>query len=625
MESFSGSQLVQAEPDASSFPHGGMRATFEARGYTVWDATSPMFLQDGPHGTKVLYIPSVFISYTGEALDEKTVLLRSCQAVNKATLELISLVGTEEDKQAQHVYVTLGTEQEFFLVDRAKASLRPDIKMTGRTLFGCPPPKHQQLEDHYFGYVPSKALAVMAEAEFELWKMGVPVKTRHNEVAPGQFEMAPIFEEASVAVDHNHLTLNTLSRVAHRHGLKALFHEKPFKGINGSGKHCNWSLSTDSGINLLEPGENPETNDLFLLTLTSILLGMHRHGGLLNAAIASASNEHRLGAHEAPPAIISAFLGAHLDEVLNSIVEDRKPVSHVTTEFKEISVGEAKLNLKIAHLPPVKRDLTDRNRTSPMAFTGNKFEFRAVGSSQSPSFPTAIMNAITAAGMNEIIADLRTIKMANGTLSKADIKSVLKRFILETRRVRFEGNNYSNEWVVEAQKRGLLNISSAPEAYLQLLDKANFDVIVNQLSIVSKSELESRFRVLNETYVKKLIIEARTLKEIAQQFISPTTFSYCKDIASGISHISGFVKTETLETKSLALLMEELTRLSQSINSIDQAIIKAEEIEDETKASVEAANIVKPLLTSIRESIDRIETMLPDGIYPFPKYIELLF
>jgi glutamine synthetase len=582
-----------------------------------------MFLQDGPHDTKVLYIPSVFISYNGDALDEKTVLLRSCQAIKKATLELMELAS---DHQAEHVHVTLGTEQEFFLVDRTKANLRPDLKMTGRTLFGCAPPKHQQLEDHYFGKIPSKVLAVMAEAEYELWKMGVPVKTRHNEVAPGQFEMAPVFEEASVAVDHNHLTMGVLSTVAHRYGMKVLFHEKPFKGINGSGKHCNWSISTDAGLNLLDPTEKPEDNDLFLLTLTSILLGIHRHGGLLNCAIASANNEHRLGAHEAPPSIISAFLGAELDEVLNSIAEDRKVVARLTQEIKEISLGETKMNLKVAHLPMVKKDTTDRNRTSPMAFTGNKFEFRAVGSSMSPSFPVTVMNTVTAAGMKEILAELHKVKSNKAKPSREEIRSVLKKFILETKRVRFEGNNYSAEWVKEAEMRGLLNNRSAPEAFLQLIEKYNRQLIVDELGIASASELESRFHVLNEAYVKTLVIEAKTLKEVAVQFISPAAFKYCKEIAAGLSVMGTLaIPVKTIETEQLHRLIELSNSLAQLIKDLDGAVEKVESMDDHAQAAMLASQSLKPLLGKIRLALDGIEEGLPDDSYPFPKYSELLF
>lgn len=621
IDAFSGSQLVQAEPDASSFPHGGMRTTFEARGYTVWDTTSPMFLREGPHGTKILYIPSVFISYTGEALDEKTVLLRSCQAISDSTKELIKLVSGQE---VSRIHVTLGTEQEFFLVDRAKYALRPDLRLTGRSLFGIPPPRHQQLEDHYFGTIPSRVLAALSEAEFELWKLGVPVKTRHNEVAPGQFEVAPVFEEASVAVDHNHLTMDVLGRVAHRHGLKALFHEKPFKGVNGSGKHCNWSLSTDAGENLLEPGENPEENPVFLAVLASILLGMHRHGGLLSCAIMSASNEHRLGAHEAPPSIVSAFLGEHLDAVVRSVING-KPVERRTSHtYESIPVGAQKLDLKVAHLPEVKRDTTDRNRTSPMAFTGNKFEFRAVGSSQSPSFPVTILNSIAAAGMQEVSAAL---KAKGSNLSRDAIMAVLAEKFKESERMRFEGNGYSAEWVTEAERRGLLNARNAPVAFLELVRPENRKALVEQLAIMTLPELQSRFRVLNEKYVQLMAIEGKMLGRLATQHISPAAFSYCKDVAAGMSILTAFApgKLETLETQALPKLLENSASLAKAIAELEEAVEKVEALEDPADAARLAAETLRPAMAKARSILDSMEALMADDAYPFPKYRELLF
>lgn len=624
-DAFSGSQLLQAEPDASSFPHGGMRTTFEARGYTVWDTTSPMFLQEGPHSTKILYIPSVFISYTGEALDEKTVLLRSCQAISRASAELIQLVSGEH---VQRIHVTLGTEQEFFLVDRAKYALRPDLKLTGRSLFGQPPTKHQQLEDHYFGKVPSRILAAMSEAEFELWKLGVPVKTRHNEVAPGQFEVAPIFEEASVAVDHNHLTMEVLAKAAHRHGLKALFHEKPFKGVNGSGKHCNWSLSTDDGLNLLEPTETPERNPVFLAVLVSILVGLERHGGLLNASIASASNEHRLGAHEAPPAIVSAFLGEHLDAVLSSLGKTAEsPSRRTSVQYQRVNLGHVKVDLKVAHLPDVKRDMTDRNRTSPFAFTGNKFEFRAVGSSQSPSFPVTMLNTVAAAGMNEVLAALTAKKGAKGSLAQDDILHVLATFVERTKRIRFEGNGYSADWVAEAEKRGLLNAKDAPEAFAQLIEPANKKCIVEDLQIATESELMSRYHVLHEKYVQFLVIEAKTLRNIAVQSLSPAAFGYCKELAAGIHMIREFVgpTVDTLETRNAPKLLAILNSLALKVDTLEAATLKVEALEDPTAAAKAASAELKPAIAAVRVCLDALEEGMADDAYPFPKYSELLF
>lgn len=404
VDAFSGSQLLQAEPDASSFPNGGTRATFEARGYTVWDTTSPMFLQEGANGTYILYIPSVFISYNGDALDEKTVLLRSVELINNTATDLLHLLG---HKDVTRVSATLGTEQEYFLLDRGLYALRPDLKICGRTLLGSLPPKHQQMEDHYFGRIPSRVLAAMSEAELELFKLGVPVKTRHNEVAPAQFELAPIFEDATVAVDHNLLTMDVLHRVAHRHKLKVLFHEKPFHGINGSGKHCNWSMAADNGLNLLEPTAHPESNPTFLLVLVAVINAVFKHSALLRCGIASASNDHRLGGNEAPPSIISVFLGEHLTEVLDSIEQGREMKKNSEPKLQSIKVGGTVLDVKVSTLPEIARDLTDRNRTSPFAFTGNKFEFRAVGSKQSPSFPVTLLNAAVASSLSEVTAAVK--------------------------------------------------------------------------------------------------------------------------------------------------------------------------------------------------------------------------
>lgn len=476
IDAFSGFQLLQSEPDASSFPNGGIRTTFEARGYTIWDTSSPMFLRTGPHGTSVLYVPSVFISYNGDALDEKTILLRSTNALSQAAVKLLRVLG---DKETQSVYTTLGTEQEFFLIDRATYNMRPDLKISGRTLIGNVPPKHQQLDDHYFGQIPSRVLACLSETELELYKLGVPVKTRHNEVAPAQFEMAPIYENDSVAVDHNLILMETLHQVAHRHKLKALFHEKPFAGVNGSGKHCNLSMSTDTGENLLEPTVKPETNYRFLLVLVATLEGVHRHGGLLRASIASCSNEHRLGGNEAPPSIISAFLGEHLTEVLNSIEESRDIKTFSQAHLKTVKVGGTVLDLKVNALPQIARDLTDRNRTSPFAFTGNKFEFRAVGSKSSPSFPTVLFNSMIAEALNDVTDALVKQMGSKAEPSVDDVLTVVRQFIKSSKNIRFEGNGYSAEWHAEAAKRGLPILKNAPDAFRQLIDKSHVKLMTS--------------------------------------------------------------------------------------------------------------------------------------------------
>ncbi len=631
LDSFSGSQLMQAEPDASSFPSGGIRSTFEARGYTVWDTTSPMFLQEGPHGTTTLYVPSIFISYTGDALDEKTILLRSCTSLSAAAVDLLRLLG---DEQTKRVHITLGTEQEFFFVDRALYAMRPDLKMTGRTLLGAAPAKHQQLEDHYFGQIPSKVLAAISEAELELWKLGVPVKTRHNEVAPRQFEMAPVFEEASIAVDHNLLTMHVLHKVGHRHGLKCLFHEKPFAGVNGSGKHCNWSMSTDTGMNLLEPGAKPEENYPFLVVLAAILLGLKRHSGLLSASIASAANEHRLGANEAPPSIISAFLGAQLNEVLDAI-EANRPVRTGYVTKKGVNVGDKTIDVKIAHLPAISRDATDRNRTSPFAFTGNKFEFRAVGSSQSPSFPVTMLNAATAAALQDVIAMIKERKGAKSVPSTEDIIDVVRAVVRETKGIRFEGNGYSEEWVVEAKSRGLPNLPTCPDALKQLLTVENHKMLVDKIGIMNESELQSRFNILCEKYTKDLLIEANTLKSICRQNLLPSVFKFRKDLAAGISVIGQV--TSVTSTKACAKEREILERMNSTsdglydtLDQVDKAIAETGGSghggeEDAEKVSQYASRHLKPLIMAMRRHADKLEEDLADEYYPMPKYSEILF
>ncbi|HEY9229855.1 MAG TPA: glutamine synthetase III, partial [Gemmatimonadaceae bacterium] len=455
MEAFGASQLIQSEPDASSFPSGGLRATWEARGYTAWNPASPVFLSE-MGGVKTLYIPSVFVGYNGEALDEMTPLLRSSDVLSEKAIELLELLG---DKKVYRVFTTMGPEQEYFLIDRSHFALRPDLVMAGRTLIGAPPPRGQQLEDHYFGGIPERIQACIADVEYELYRLGVPIITRHNEVAPSQFEMAPRFEETDVAVDHNQMVMATLRRVALRHGLQALLHEKPFAGINGSGKHCNWSMSIASdnpdldGYNLLKPGKTPHQNVRFLVFLAAVLRAVHKYSGLLRAGIGTSGNEHRLGANEAPPAIISVFMGATLTKVIDSIANGKLATS---AEQEMIKLGVAKL-------PEIEKDNTDRNRTSPFAFTGNKFEFRAVGSSQSIAFPIVLLNAAVAEAIGEITESLRAELKKTKKVDDAVLK-VVRPIFKQTSPVRFEGNNYSDEWVKDAAKRGLLNLRRTPEA-----------------------------------------------------------------------------------------------------------------------------------------------------------------
>src|SRR5512133_1903423 len=522
MESFTGAQLIQSEPDASSFPSGGLRATWEARGYTAWNPASPVFIVESAD-TRTLCIPSVFIGYNGEALDEMTPLLRSSDVLSDKAIALLELLG---DKGVQRVFTTMGAEQEYFLVDRALYALRPDLVMGGRTLVGAAPPRGQQLEDHYFGGIPERIQACISEVEHELYKLGVPIVTRHNEVAPCQFEMAPHFEETDIAVDHNQLVMATLRRVALRHGLQALLHEKPFAGINGSGKHCNWSMAIAAdnpeldGYNLLKPGKTPHQNVRFLLFLAAVLKGVHKHAKLLRAGIGTSGNEHRLGANEAPPAIISVFMGGMLRKVVDAIADGK---TSANAEQEMIKLG-------VARLPESEKDNTDRNRTSPFAFTGNKCEFRAVGSSQSIAFPIVLLNAAVAEAIGEITASLRAELKKTKKVDDAVLK-VVRPIFKETAPVRFEGNNYSPEWAKEAAKRGLPNLRRTPEALAQLGTKQSHKLLTS-LNILSETELESRYHVRLERYIKDMLIELHTMRELVDTFVLPAAFEYSGSLAN---------------------------------------------------------------------------------------------
>ncbi|KAJ2005286.1 hypothetical protein H4R26_002043 [Coemansia thaxteri] len=626
LDQFSGSQLLQSEPDASSFPSGGMRTTFEARGYTIWDTSSSMFVQEGPNGTSILYVPSVYISYNGDALDEKTVLLRSNEVLSRAASELVNLI--EPEAHVSHVYTTLGTEQEFFLVDRTMYALRPDLKITGRTLVGQLPPRHQQLEDHYFGRIPSRVMRVISELELECLKLGIPIKTRHNEVAPGQFEVAPIFEEASAAVDHNLLTMDVLHKVAHRHNLRVLYHEKPFKGINGSGKHCNWSMSTSRGENLLDPTVRPETNHRFILFLLAVLRALQEHAALLRVAISSSSNEHRLGAQEAPPGIISAFLGDQLTEVLDAIEQNRPLKNFSVPQFQSIKVGGTVLDVKVAALPSIARDLTDRNRTSPFAFTGNKFEFRAVGSKQSPSFPVTVLNCAVTAAVGEITAALRAQAEAGGRArpSEEDKLAVIRQFIGLTKNVRFEGDNYSEEWTREAERRGLPNIRTAPEAFTHLIKPKHMDMLVKDTGIFTASELTSRYHIINERYAKDVLIEAETLVTIVGQQILPAAFEYRKGLAEAAAALKAVdvgagpeVDTLNVLTPLVAALQGQLRALTQA----SEAAVAHASDDSNSHARFACENLV-PAIASTRAAADALEVVVADKFWPLPKYTELL-
>lgn len=526
--------------------------------------------------------------------------------------------------RVNHVYTTLGTEQEFFMIDRSLYTLRPDLKITGRSLIGRLPPRHQQMEDHYFGKIPSKVLAAISETELELCKLGVPIKTRHNEVAPAQFEMAPIFEEALIAVDHNLITMDVLHKVAHRHKLKVLFHEKPFKGVNGSGKHCNWSMATDMGDNLLDPTLRPETNYRFLLFLVATLRAIHQHGGLLRAGIASASNEHRLGANEAPPGIISAFLGDHLTEVLNSVEEDRPIKNFSVPEFQSVALGGTVLDLKVATLPSISRDLTDRNRTSPFAFTGNKFEFRAVGSKQSPSFPVTLLNSAVASAIREVAAALREKQGDKPYASDQDKIEVIKRFIRETKAIRFEGNNYSDAWVQEAEKRSLPNITNCPDAFSRLLEPVHLEMLTS-LGIFTSAELHSRHHILMEKYAKDLLVEANTLLSMIIQQVLPAAYLYRRDVAQGASLIATVGAEPAPEIRTLNELAPILTQLQEAVEVLKKAVEKTDAELDVELIARTAGKEILPAMEAVRVHADRLEELIGDKYWPLPKYTELLF
>jgi glutamine synthetase len=616
MESFSASQLVQGEPDASSFPSGGLRATWEARGYTAWNPASPVFLAEWA-GVKTLCIPTVFVGYNGEALDEITPLLRSSDALSTKAIELLELLG---DTGVYRVFTTLGPEQEYFLIDRAHFALRPDFVMTGRTLIGAPPPRGQQLEDHYFGGIPERIQACIAEVEHELYKLGVPIVTRHNEVAPSQFEMAPRFEETDVAVDHNQLVMATLRRVALRHDLQALLHEKPFAGINGSGKHCNWSMSIAAsnheldGVNLLKPGQTPHQNIRFLIFLAAVLKGVHKHAGMLRAGIATSGNEHRLGANEAPPAIISVFMGDMLTGMIEAIIHEKE----------NVSAEEEMMKLGVARIPEIRRDTTDRNRTSPFAFTGAKFEFRAVGSSQSIAFPVALVNAAVAEAVGELTAELREELKKTPNSDDAVLK-VVRRAFKATSAVRFEGNNYSDEWVKDAAKRGLLNLRRTPEGLAQLATKHAKKCLVG-LGILSEEELESRYHVRLERYVKDMLIELHTLREMVDTLVLPAAFSYSGSLVEAAARaktarIAAVPQVEA--ANQVGKLIKELQRQRAALGKI---IVKAEAMHEKPEALAEfLTHQAADTMAAVRAASDALELIVDDDCWPLPKYREMLF
>lgn len=513
----------------------------------------------------------------------------------------------------------MGTEQEYFLIDRGLYALRPDLKTCGRTLIGGLPARHQQLEDHYFGKIPTRVLSAMSEIELELAKLGVPIKTRHNEVAPCQFEAAPIFEEAMRAVDHNLITMDIMNRVAHKYRLKCLFHEKPFKGVNGSGKHCNWSMSTDLGDNVLNPSSTPETNYRFLLFLLAVLKGVMDHGDLLRAGVASASNDHRLGAQEAPPGIISVFLGTELNEVLNALEEGR-PVNK--PETTQIHVMGTTLDLKVATLPKLSRDMTDRNRTSPFAFTGNKFEFRAVGSKQSPSFPVTILNSAVASALIEIKEDLKNQMGSRNVASQEDMITVIRKYITLTKKIRFEGDNYTEEWVTEAAKRGLPNIVKSPEAFKRIMSPNNTEMLT-RLGVFTKAELDSRYHILSEKYAKEIVIEAQTLLGILVQQILPAAFSYRRELSESAHFLKSVGSAAGPELKWLAQLEPICTDLQESVEELEATLAETHPIEEAGAAADHVCNKLSPAIEKARILSDQLERLCADKYWPLPKYQEM--
>jgi len=614
IERFRGNQLVQGEPDASSFPSGGSRTTFEARGYTMWDPSSPAFIIEGPKGG-ILCIPTVFISYTGEALDKKTPLLRSMDAISRSALKVLRLFG---NTGAGRVITTIGTEQEYFLIDKAFYNLRPDLQFTGRTLIGAQPPKGQQLEDHYFGSIKERVLAFMQDAEWELYKLGVPAKTRHNEVAPHQFEIAPIYAEANLGADRNQLIMEVLKKVANRHNLALLLHEKPFAGINGSGKHNNWSMEDSEGNNLLDPGDTPEQNLQFLVFLVATLRAVHQYGDLLRMSIASAGNDHRLGANEAPPAIISVFLGKRLTEILNNIKEE-KPTT---------AVDDFIIDLGLSQLPSIMRDNTDRNRTSPFAFTGKKFEFRAIGSSASVSFANTVLSAAVADSIDIIVQDIET-EMAKGDDLNQIVLRVLRKYIIETEPIRFEGNNYSKEWEEEAARRKLPNIKRTGHALNALLDKKNFDLLLRQ-KVYNKIEIESRFITRMEQYILALQIESETLCNLLQNFVIPAAIRYQKlllDTLNGLKSLGKEVPEDSYryQIELLNKITTGISELNQGISKLKAKVKQGENIKDLVKRGIFFSDHVFDLLEDLRVPSDQLEALIPDEIWPLPKYSEMLF
>ena len=602
---FSGKELVKGEPDASSFPSGGLRATFEARGYTAWDPTSPAFIKDG-----TLYIPTAFCSYSGEALDKKTPLLRSMQTLDKEATNLLHIIG---NKDVKHVNTTVGPEQEYFLVDKELYKQRKDLVFCGRTLIGAPAPKGQEMEDHYFGALKPRVAAYMHDLDVELWKLGIPAKTKHNEVAPAQHELAPVFDTTNVAVDHNQLTMEVMKKVADKHGLVCLLHEKPFEGINGSGKHNNWSMITDAGVNILDPGKTPAENTQFLIFLTAVIKAVDEYADVLRISVASAGNDHRLGANEAPPAVVSVFLGDELTEVLKSIEND------------EYFAGSRAVQMDIGAkvLPHFVKDNTDRNRTSPFAFTGNKFEFRMLGSEASVANPNIILNTAVAECVHQFAEQLKDVpedKMEDA------IHELIKKTIIDHKRVIFNGNGYTDEWIEEATKRGLFNLKSTPDALPQWIADKNIELFT-KYHIFTKEEIESRYEIWLESYSKILNIESNTMVEMVQKDFLPSVFAYIDKVAA--TAVAKKSVVSDVSTASEGKLIKELSQLADEISTgletLKADTAKALATEDPLANAKAYQTVVLSDMDELRKSVDAAETLIPDALIPYTTYDKLLF
>ena len=603
---FSGKELVKGEPDASSFPSGGLRATFEARGYTAWDPTSPAFIKD-----RTLYIPTAFCSYSGEALDKKTPLLRSMDTLNKEAVKILRLLGNTEVK---HINTTVGPEQEYFLVDKDLYNKRKDLIFCGRTLIGAPAPKGQEMEDHYFGTLKPRVSAYMHDLDEELWKLGIPAKTKHNEVAPAQHELAPVFDTTNVAVDHNQLTMEIMKKVAAKHNMVCLLHEKPFEGINGSGKHNNWSMSTDTGVNLLDPGKTPAENTQFLVFLVAVIKAVDDYADLLRISVASAGNDHRLGANEAPPAVVSIFLGDELTEVLKAIENDEFFVGH--------SAVQMDIGAKV--LPHFVKDNTDRNRTSPFAFTGNKFEFRMLGSSSSVANPNIILNTAVAESLRQFYEKLKDVPADE---MESAVHELLKQTIIDHKRVIFNGNGYTDEWLEEAKKRGLYNLVSTPDALPHFIDEKNERLLTSH-HIFTDAELHSRYEIKMENYVKTLHIEANTLVEIIQKDLLPSITTYMEKLAQTASLKKSVVPGISVSAE--ASLLSRLTELAETMTKdletlkADTAMAEYEVDKDLLKSAKLYQSVVLTDMEKVRVSADAAEALIPDSILPYPTYGKLL-